>query len=83
MVKGKLNDYEKIQSYQDKNQNVSIFSSTINIIENYIDILKNNIEIKVQRKKELRERWSTAKTFIYLIIAPISFILSIIAILKP
>ena len=82
-VKGKIKDYQEVQSYKGKNQTVSIFSSALKKIENYIDILKNNIDTDSKRKKELRERWNIVKTFLYLIIAPTSFMFSIIAILKP
>lgn len=64
-VKGKLIDYEKIQSYQEKNQNTEGFKKALDMIENYIEILTNSIDINIQRKKEQRERWNTIKTFLY------------------
>jgi hypothetical protein len=44
---------------------------------------KQNKKERKDKKKEKRERWNTIKTFLYLFIAPTSFILSFLAILKP
>jgi len=80
-LKGRIIDYKHflLESLKDKDKKDKLddLGDILGLLENYINILNNNLKIIRQRKQEIREKRKNIQTWIYIVIAPLSLIISI------
>lgn len=82
-LKGRLVDYRFFisQNLEEEQEELKYINEALDILDNYLIILENNLNIKRQRENEGRERRKNRQTVIYMIISPITLILSILSII--